>query len=245
MAAPVIPISELGYLLKQDSGMDLAEADRPLSAHLMRHEIAATLGHVWDSGAQHKAYACPDASATALHTFNGNNVSNKSGNDAYTWFRTVVFPVRLCPDGRPEPIRVMVAGERSGSNIWIRGVYRWAWSEPVTPWPLSGDLRDGWNVGQATFSSTTQSWKELDSVVDANEQYGILQFPPGLARVTGWQTFETGSGSASNERDWEPASVALAAVDFYGGFTSGTTGTGEFWGYYIRGCAYGLLDIDT
>lgn len=242
MASPVVPISELGYLLRQDSGFDMAEPDRPLSAQLIRHEVGGMLGHVWDSQAQFKGSAC--FISTALETWTSSDVAAKSGNDAYTWLRTIDFPVRLCPDGRPEPIRVMVAGETSGSNIWIRGILRWQYEDPPLPWPL-GRYRDGWQAGQATFSSATSSWKELDSVVSATEQYGILQFTPGQARLAERRLFEREGGHDMSDRDFEPTDVVLASIDFWGGFVSGTSGTGSFTGYLIRGCAYGLKDSDA
>lgn len=246
MAQPIIPISETGYLIRADSGCDIAEADRPLDTQLLRHQVAANLGHVWDSGAQHKGFAWPAANGSALHTFTGSNVANKSGNDAYTYFRTVVFPVRLCPDGRPEPVRVLVCGSRTSSDIWIRAVYHWAAQEAPTPWPVTGPaLRDGWDVGQATFNSSTPSQKEIDSVVSATEQYGILQMTPEASRVPRSLRFEQEAATYPDESDYEPVVVPFAAVSFWGGFVSGTSGTGSFWGFLIRGCSYGLLDVDT
>lgn len=223
---------------------DPALADRPLSAGYVHDEIAATLAHCWDSQGQVHACFLAPTGAGRESVMDGSKASG-SGNDDYQWLQTVEFTARLLPDGRPEPVRILVAGAKSlggDSTFWIRAVLRPAATGRTPPWPLFvGGIYDGRTVLQTTgITSTTPAWYEMSGISTTNTR-SCLDFPrsdaEAVARLT--RSFERQGGIGTSNDPYEPASALLLAVDFYAGYSSGSTGSPAMVGYYLRACPTG------
>lgn len=246
MSGPVVPTSHLGYFVRGDNTSDLytgtspAAGDKPLSSGLMAHEIGNNLAFVYDVQSQHVAsWHAPDSSGREI-TFVSSDTGGKTGTaGGYAHLDTQEFSARLMPDGRPEPMRVLVLGARSSSDILIRCSMRYANEALRAPSPLNTyGLRDGLNVGQATFTSSTPSWKELARCSDASVMYA-LQMPVGTVPISRFSQ----SGTETGRDGWEPALEVRMAIDFWGLYSGGTAGTGALHGYMIRGEPGALIAI--
>lgn len=252
MARPVVPISRTDYYVRgaaiADGGLAPFGVDgdgQPLSSALVHDELASSLAHLWLAQGQHYVNFFTPSAGTPI-SFTSDDTAGKGNHGAGTLLRSFEWTCRLLADGRPEPVRVVVRAKKASggdSNFWIRCVLRWASREPVFPWPLPNvDMLDGWNVGQANFTSSSLAETEIGAVENGLTMNGILQMHPTRRFTLPEPETHQREDGITTADDWEPVRAASVALDVWGGFTSGTSGAPELHGLYGRAASYGAKD---
>lgn len=250
MARPAVPFSRTAAYVRGHSTGALStfgadEDGQPLSSAMMHDEICSSFAALWLAQGQTYVNWFVASGGSPL-TFSSADTAGKASNGAFTYLRSFSWVCRLLPDGRPEPVRVVVRAKKASGgdpNFYVRAVLRFATSEPISPWPIpQPGLKNAWNVGQAVFTSSSLAETEIDAVLDAIDMKGIMQIHPSLGLPP--MARYSREGGITTADDFEPVEAPMVTLDLYGGFSSGPSGTPELHGCLVRSASYGAKDAD-